>query len=331
MEIQQNSNPEISLSEAHSKNKTPQVAPSLEDPEEEKSFNPDDWKDITPVPQFSDKVKLLRIQYSKNETQLMDIFRGCVLSGEISPRVYNLTSAVIQEFPTNYMAWAVRMKCLDNMTKDELYQELNWLNGMIVENQKNYQIWHYRKLLIDKLNDASMEKKVLNFVFKDEEKNFHAWSHRIWMIRRFDNTEDEFDFIEKMLKKDIKNNSVWNYRNFLVLYMNGNKPEKGVIDQEIRYAIEKIKKYPINECPFSYIRGFIIKGGYKYKDFEYVKEEIEKLECLEKNRFALSLLLDYYEEEGNEKKFNDTIEKLIEKDFIRKKYYLWRKENAKFK
>ena len=45
----------------------------------------------------------------------------------------------------------------------------------------------------------------------------------------------------------------------------------------------------------------------------------------------MNLLLDYYEEEKNGQKFNETIEKLIKIDYIRKKYYGWRKDNSIFK
>ena len=153
------------------------------------------------------------------------------------------------------------------------------------------------------------------------------------MIRRFDNVEGEFDFIEKMLKDDVKNNSVWNYRFFFVLYINGNKLEKNIIEDEIKYAIEKIKECPVNECPYSYIRGFITKYNYKYDDFLFVKEEVENLinNNKEDNPYGLNILLDFYEEEKNGEKFNEIIEQLKKVDYIRKKYYGWRKDNSIFK
>ena len=290
-----------------------------------------EWEDITPVTQFSEDVQILKIKYTKNEIKLLNIFRGVLESKEISLRVYNLTSKVIEEFPSNYVAWLVRRKCLNEVKEINSFDELNWLDKQIEENQKNYQIWHHRKLLIEKLNDPSHEKDVLNNVFSTEPKNFHAWSHRIWMIRRFNNIEGEFDFIEKMLKDDIKNNSVWNYRFFLIQYINNNKIDKNIIEKEIKYAINKIKKCNINECPYCYIRGFITKFGYKYSDFPFVKENLEKIvEKNKNNSYGLNLLLDYYEEEKNEKKFNEIIEQLIKIDFIRKKYYGWRKENSVF-
>ena len=291
----------------------------------------EEWeKVINPVPQFSDKVKILKIKYTKQDIRLMDIFRAVLLSKEISYRVYELTSLIISFFPTNYNAWVLRRQCLDKVKEIDALQELNWLDEMMVENQKNYQIWHHRKLLIEKINNATHEKKILNDVFEYEPKNFHAWTHRIWMIRRFNNIEGEFEFIDSMLKNDIKNNSVWNYRFFLIQYVNKNLNKDKIIE-EIKYALEKIKLNPNNECPYCYIRGFITKFGYKYSDFSFVKETLEKIVQKNEVSFALMFLMDYYEEEKNENKFNEMIEKLVKFDFIRKKYYGWRKENSIFK
>lgn len=289
------------------------------------------FDDISPVQQFSDQVQILKIKYSKNDRKLLDIFRGVLVSKEISVRVYNLATLVIKNFPANYVAWIVRRQCLNQIKEIDAKEELNWLDKQMVENQKNYQIWHHRKLLIELLNDASHEKKVLDNVFESEPKNFHAWSHRIWMIRRFNNVEGEFDFIESMLKSDVKNNSVWNYRFFLIQFVNKNNIDKSIVEQEIKYAIEKIKFCPINECPYCYIRGYITKFGYKYNDFKYVKEEVEKIVEQDKNNsYGMMLLMDYYEEEKDEKKFNEIIDELIKVDYIRKKYYGWRRENSVF-
>ena len=289
------------------------------------------WKkDVSPMPQFSPEVKLMKIQYTDEETEIMDIFRAVLNSKEVSLRVYELTTSVISYFPTNYCAWVLRRQCLDKVKEIDPKEELNWLDSIQEQNQKNYQIWHHRKLLIEKLNDASHEKEILDKIFNTEPKNFHAWSHRIWMIRRFNNIEGEFDFIEKMLKDDVKNNSVWNYRFFLVQYINGNKLDKETIEKEIKYALEKIKECPINESPYCYIRGYINKYNYKYSDFSFIKENLENIlkDNSEDNSYGLNLLMDFYEEEKNKDKFNELIEKLKKVDYIRKKYYGWRKDNS---
>ena len=46
-----------------------------------------------------------------------------------------------------------------------------------------------------------------------------------------------------------------------------------IIENEIKYALEKIKGCPVNESPYSYIRGFITKCHFKYSDFNFVKEK----------------------------------------------------------
>jgi protein farnesyltransferase/geranylgeranyltransferase type-1 subunit alpha len=99
----------------------------------------------------------------------------------------------------------------------DLDEELDFLDSIIVENQKNYQIWHHRKAIVEKSQNASREKPILNLIFEDEPKNFHAWCHRIWVVRRFNLPENEFVFSDEMLKKVIlhfnKNNLL--FLNFL--------------------------------------------------------------------------------------------------------------------
>ncbi len=99
------------------------------------------------------------------------------------------------------MAWYHRRLCLDNIKELDLKGEMVWLNNITVDNQKNYQIWHHRKVILEKLNDDCFEKEILSQVFDDEPKNFHAWCHRVWVVRRFNSYVGELEFIEKMLKE----------------------------------------------------------------------------------------------------------------------------------
>jgi len=161
----------------------------------------DTWLDIQPVPQFSDNVEILKIDYSDSLREINDYFRAILQKNEISKRAYDLTTELIMVSSTNYMAWYHRRLCLDHIEELDLYEELSWVNSITVENQKNYQIWHHRKVLIEKLNDPSMEKDVLDEVFEDEPKNFHAWCHRIWVVRRFNLYEGELEFIENKLNE----------------------------------------------------------------------------------------------------------------------------------
>jgi protein farnesyltransferase/geranylgeranyltransferase type-1 subunit alpha len=224
------------------------------------------------------------------------------------------------------MAWYHRRLCVDNIPELDMREELEWLDSITVDNQKNYQIWHHRKVIIEKLNDPTHEKSLLDEVFEDEPKNFHAWCHRIWVVRRFNLYDGELEFIEKKLQEDIRNNSVWNYRFFFINYLYTTPSDK-IIMKEIEYTLDKLIQVPMNESPYSYIRGWLnpTSNILKYSEIKSTLENIvgNYPECYH----AYSLLLDWYEQEGNKAKCSEIIDTLIDVDYIRAKYWAWRKNN----
>jgi len=296
------------------------------------SFINELWKDIIPLEQFSDKIEILKLDYDSMSKELLDYFRAILVKHEISKRVYDLTEKVININPSIYIAWVIRRECIDQISDINFDLEIKWLDKIMIKTSKCYQIWHHRKVLIDKYNDCSHEKNILKNVYDSDTKNFHAWTHRIWMIRRFNNTEGEIEFIENCLKEDIKNNSVWNYRFFLINYLyiqDKNNFNEIIIPKEIEYSLEKIKICPVNESAFCYLRGFIIKYNKKYLDFPIIKKTLLELSVEWNTNHIFSMLLDIYEEEKNKNKCEDCINKLIILDYIRKKYWNWRKINLK--
>jgi hypothetical protein len=54
------------------------------------------WEDIEPIPQFSDQVEILKINYSDKLRQINDYFRAILHKNEISIRAYNLTTELIE-------------------------------------------------------------------------------------------------------------------------------------------------------------------------------------------------------------------------------------------
>lgn len=54
------------------------------------------WKDIEPVPQFSDNVEILKINYSQQYREVNDYFRAILKKNEISKRAYDLTTELIE-------------------------------------------------------------------------------------------------------------------------------------------------------------------------------------------------------------------------------------------
>lgn len=56
----------------------------------------EEWKDLKPIPQFSEKVEIIKIQFNKCYQEIMDYFRGILAINEISLRAYNLTTEVLK-------------------------------------------------------------------------------------------------------------------------------------------------------------------------------------------------------------------------------------------
>ena len=130
---------------------------------------------------------------------------------------------------------------------------------------------------------------------------------------------------------DIKNNSVWNYRFFFINYEKifknaSDKEINEIIKNEIQYAIDKIQLCPVNESAYSYLRGYLNKYNKKYSDYPIIKETM--LELMKKGSInhTLSMVVDIYEEEKNTAKAIEIIDELIILDYIRKKYWGWRKK-----
>jgi hypothetical protein len=53
------------------------------------------WQDIEPIPQFTDKVEILKISYSDRLREINDYFRAILQKNEISIRAYDLTTELI--------------------------------------------------------------------------------------------------------------------------------------------------------------------------------------------------------------------------------------------
>ena len=55
----------------------------------------DIWSDVCPIPQFSDKVEILKIDYSQEADEINSYFRAILHKNEISKRAFDLTTEVI--------------------------------------------------------------------------------------------------------------------------------------------------------------------------------------------------------------------------------------------
>ena len=204
------------------------------------------WADITPILQDDGGPNpLAAILYKESYSEAMSYLRAVMAQNERSERALSLTEDVIASSPAHYTVWLYRAKVLFTLNKD-LKEELEWMNPTALKHQKNYQIWHHRRMMIEKLQqrgeevDVESEIRFLDQMFAKDAKNYHVWSYKQWLVKTFDLWDTgEIEWSESMLETDVRNNSVWNYR----WYLNFGKDDGAAVkddavrEREIEYAL----------------------------------------------------------------------------------------------
>ena len=292
------------------------------------------WADVTPLPtEEGGPNPLAAIAYSDEYEETMSYLRAVMAANEFSPRVLDLTEDLIDMNPAHYTVWLYRAQCLFAINSD-LHQELQWLSETALDHQKNYQIWHHRMLIVDKLDECEGEADFVEQMFEKDAKNYHVWSYRQWMVRRFGLWEKgELEFTEKLLEKDVRNNSAWNHRWYVI---NGREQDgepgimgKKIREREIEFAKTAVAKAPHNQCPWNYLRGIARKTGMpltSLKDFVDQYASVEQPDAV-RSSYALDLIAEILaEEEGSKQQAAVALDMLAAKyDPIRKNYWKYRK------
>lgn len=274
---------------------------------------------------------------------------------EHSPRVLDLTEHIISMNAAHYTVWLYRASTLLALNSS-VSDELEWVNEVALENQKNYQIWHHRQILIDHLYEskssdtealrelADSEVEFMTQMFNEDAKNYHVWSYRQWLVRKLNLfNEKEIKSVEQPLRQDVRNNSAWSHRFFVVFsdpkYCTpGSKateydskiPDE-ILDREIEFAKAATFEAPQNQSPWNYLRGALKKGGRELSTLECFASEFVKLpknggEEDIKSSHALDFLADAWAEQGEKEKAELALSLLADKyDVIRKTYWDWRK------
>ncbi|XP_060526486.1 protein farnesyltransferase/geranylgeranyltransferase type-1 subunit alpha [Cylas formicarius] len=289
-----------------------------------------EWKDVTPVAQDDGDHPVVAIDYTEAFKDCYDYFRAVVKNKEISERALELTKTATSLNPANYTVWQYRREILKGLNKD-LEQELDYIQRMIVKQQKNYQVWHHRRVIVEWLQDPSKEKYLTSVALGLDAKNYHAWQHRQWVIKTFNLFEEELNYVELLLEEDVKNNSAWNQRYFVVNNTTGFTQE--VLDKEIDYTLSQIQKLTENESAWNYLRGLLLhdKGG--LGENKKITDFCEELYTNgSRSPFLLSLIVDMcYERaagsKGDELYGLDRAKRLCkalaeEYDTIRAKYWV---------
>lgn len=290
------------------------------------------WDDVVPLPTDEGGPNpLAAIAYSDEYAETMSYLRAVMAANEYSERALALTEDLIDMNPAHYTVWLYRAQCLFALESD-LRQELEWLNETALDHLKNYQIWHHRMLIVDKLDSSEGEGEFVEKMFEKDAKNYHVWSYRQWMVKRFGLWDaGELAFTEKLIENDVRNNSAWNHRWFVI---NGNDSAPGVSEEktrgrEVDFAKKAIAKAPQNQCPWNYLRGIARKSSMplaSLKDFVGQYASLDRPDEILSSH-ALDLMADILaEEDGGKPQACAALNMLAEKfDPIRKNYWEYRK------
>lgn len=252
----------------------------------------------------------------------------------------------------NYQIWHHR-KFISELTKDYI-RELNIIREVFLEEPKNYHAWCHRIWLVRRFDLYLQEFDFVKKMLDRDLRNNSAWNYRFFLVSSC------HDITLKSIQKSFNNENLDNIEKDIQNY-NG----KILLDSEVEFAVNYLLKDPENESVYSYIRGLYDNEKINFNKKKLLCENkflIEKIcEITSKNKNCYqsrSLKLDIIIEERNllSKQLDDLtvnndlnnsnkieslktkivsleseilieFEGLKEIDYIREKYWLWRKDN----
>ncbi|KAL3428301.1 farnesyltransferase alpha subunit ram2 [Phlyctema vagabunda] len=314
------------------------------------------WADVIPIPQEDGEGALAQIAYTDEYAEAMGYLRAVMASEEHSSRVLDLTEHIISMNAAHYTVWLYRASTIFALSLS-VKNELKWLNDVALENQKNYQIWHHRQLLIDHLYDSMSSSKsdleklgqseleFMTLMFAEDSKNYHVWSYRQYLVKKLGlfASSPEMESVENLLQEDVRNNSAWSHRFFLVFSnpayctpsSKATEPDPAIpadiIDRELNFAQAATFEAPQNQSPWNYLRGVLRKADRKLSTVESFALQFVALpdqgEEDVKSSHALDLLADIWQEKGEKDKADRALRLLGDTyDRIRKNYWEWRRK-----
>eukprot|EP00835_Amoeboradix_gromovi_P000834 NODE_31_length_32452_cov_0.352672.p14 type:complete len:245 gc:universal NODE_31_length_32452_cov_0.352672:26009-26743(+) len=236
-----------------------------------KSFN---YDDLVLKDDLTTENSVCAINYSEDFRQLH--LAWIQLHEEESERVFHLSTLLIQRNPSHYTVYIDRIKMV-KVLKKSLTNELQFINEIIMSNQKNYQVWNYRQsivmLLLEDLeaevgrnaviptehiefqSKAQLIESELDFVhdgLEIEPKNYHAFTYLYHLLPWFNEKilSNELLFTLEQINVDVYNNSIWHYRMQLL------KKSKDWKESEIELVLASLEKSKENESVWAHIAGY---------------------------------------------------------------------------
>ncbi|KAH3662413.1 hypothetical protein OGAPHI_005665 [Ogataea philodendri] len=271
-----------------------------------------------------------QILYTDEFKELISIAKGLMQKDEHSERALALTERVIKKVAAHYTIWSYRFNIVQDLEGFDLQKELDWCAQIALNNPKNYQIWHYRSLIIELIlkrkgtipleNEYSILKQMLD----QDSKNYHVWSYRRWLVEKFDlfRTDSELSYTEEMLAADVRNNSAWNHR-FYVLLGNKKGLPDNLLNKELEFVQDKIRLAPTNPSSWNYIKGIYFKLGMDISNLEPLATTYTDLKAIY-SLFAFELLAEISVKQHKSEKAVELYTLLQDMDGIRKRYWQWK-------
>lgn len=226
--------------------------------------SPYSFDDVTPQP--LDALPVCNIMYSDEYRAEVGTLLALMNRHEISERALWLTEQVLDQLALHYLVWIYRFDLVKGLNK-LIVDELEWCEQIALDNEKNYQIWNYRQLLIEHATkdggefSAKRELPLISAMLDADCKNHHVWLYRWWLVRRFKlDTPEELEWVLSMLAQDLRNNLAWSHR-YLVVFSMGGAISDDVVRREIDYTEKAIAQCPQNPLSWNYLRGIYRKYG----------------------------------------------------------------------
>ncbi|KAF1995190.1 farnesyltransferas-like protein [Amniculicola lignicola CBS 123094] len=290
------------------------------------------WSDVEPIPQEDGEHPLAAIAYTDEYSEAMSYLRAVMAQNEYSERGLELTEHIINMNPAHYTVWLYRSKTLEEIGAD-LHAEIKWLNPTALKHLKNYQIWHHRQIIVNKLDSSEGEADFIATMLEQDNKNYHVWSYRQWLVKRFGlfSKPEELQWVEGMIEEDVRNNSAWNHRWFIVMGgRDGKELPEAILKRELDYAKYAIRKAPQNQSPWNYLRGIVRYAKLPLSVLKAFTLEFADLARPDEvfSSHALDTLADIYAEENSQKEeAKKALDLLATKyDPIRANYWNYRKK-----
>lgn len=237
------------------------------------------FDDVTPIPVSDDsEVVLCKIMYTDEFKVVFGYLRALMSNNELSKRAKYVACRAISLVPAHYTVWQYKYNIVEKLMRANEYdimEELEWCSNIALENEKNYQIWHYRgriiSLIVETIHDGDKDKfnidgehKIVSKMLENDEKNYHVWSYKRWLVEYFDlfHNIKELEYTENLILADVRNNSAWNFRHF-INFGNADIPkETGLMNSEVEFTIKQIHLSITNPSSWNYLK-FLYKEAIK--------------------------------------------------------------------